>query len=299
MNKEELKAWRQARKSGIGGSDAAAVCGDSKWKTPRDVYFDKTSHEIEVLNSIAVRHGTHCEPLIKQLYEEHTGNLVEPLDMVIKDGFLIANVDGIVPHKKMIVEFKTASIATDWGEEGTDEIPLTYKYQVAHYLHVLDYDVAQIAVLFRGNQFRLYEYKRDLDFEKAMVEKETHFWNEYVKTKHPPPPCSFEELQRHWNFEVNNGEKEASFNALKALADYEDVKAKMQELREKEQEIKIIIMNEMQEKTQLKNDGKTLATWKMQKRKSLDTKLIKENYEDIAKIATTETESRVLRIKGL
>lgn len=33
--------WLEARRAGIGGSDAAAIAGLSKWKTPMSVYLDK------------------------------------------------------------------------------------------------------------------------------------------------------------------------------------------------------------------------------------------------------------------
>lgn len=63
--------WLSARC--IGGSDAAAICGKSKWKTPRDVYnniTDKTPKK-EVKNARMIE-GTKAEPLIRALFElEH------------------------------------------------------------------------------------------------------------------------------------------------------------------------------------------------------------------------------------
>ena len=38
------KEWRRYRTFGIGGSDAAAVCGISPWKTARDLYEEKLNH---------------------------------------------------------------------------------------------------------------------------------------------------------------------------------------------------------------------------------------------------------------
>ena len=35
--------WLKLRKCGIGGSDAAAVCGMNRWRGPLDVYLDKTT----------------------------------------------------------------------------------------------------------------------------------------------------------------------------------------------------------------------------------------------------------------
>ena len=42
MTREE---WLSARRTGIGGSDIAAILGLSPWRTPLDVYRDKVDGE--------------------------------------------------------------------------------------------------------------------------------------------------------------------------------------------------------------------------------------------------------------
>ena len=39
--------WLRYRKTGIGGSDAGAICGLNPYVSPMSVYFDKTSEEIQ------------------------------------------------------------------------------------------------------------------------------------------------------------------------------------------------------------------------------------------------------------
>ena len=39
--------WLALRKKGIGGSDAAAVCGMNRYKGPLDIYLDKTNPNVE------------------------------------------------------------------------------------------------------------------------------------------------------------------------------------------------------------------------------------------------------------
>ncbi|MCP1399259.1 putative phage-related endonuclease [Bacillus cereus] len=39
--------WLEARKSGIGGSDAAAIAGLNKWSSPIRVYYDKISETVK------------------------------------------------------------------------------------------------------------------------------------------------------------------------------------------------------------------------------------------------------------
>ena len=38
--------WLRFRKTGIGGSDMAAIMGLSKWKSPLDIWLEKTTDEV-------------------------------------------------------------------------------------------------------------------------------------------------------------------------------------------------------------------------------------------------------------
>jgi predicted phage-related endonuclease len=56
--------WLQYRRLGIGGSDLAAICGISKWRTPVHVYLEKLGEAPEDQMSEAAEWGTRLEPLI-------------------------------------------------------------------------------------------------------------------------------------------------------------------------------------------------------------------------------------------
>ena len=47
--------WLQARKSGIGGSDAGAICGLNPYTSPLAVYQDKVSETVEEKDNEAMR----------------------------------------------------------------------------------------------------------------------------------------------------------------------------------------------------------------------------------------------------
>lgn len=53
--------WLRLRKSGIGGSDAGAVCGVNPYSSAMKIYKDKVSDDIEELNSEAVRISNDLE----------------------------------------------------------------------------------------------------------------------------------------------------------------------------------------------------------------------------------------------
>ena len=52
-NELSREEWLTLRKKGLGGSDAAAVCGMNRWRGPLDVYLDKTSHSIECTGAVS------------------------------------------------------------------------------------------------------------------------------------------------------------------------------------------------------------------------------------------------------
>ena len=71
MNRIE---WLESRRNGLGGSDIAAICGLSKWSTPRDIWLQKTNKVPVDDNMNDVQYwGTVMEPLIVKRFEEVTG----------------------------------------------------------------------------------------------------------------------------------------------------------------------------------------------------------------------------------
>ncbi len=65
--------WLRLRKSGIGGSDAGAVCGMNPFSSPAKVFQDKTSDEISELDSEAVRQGNDLEDYVARRFMKATG----------------------------------------------------------------------------------------------------------------------------------------------------------------------------------------------------------------------------------
>ena len=71
------EGWHEARKSGLGGSDIAAVLGLSKWASPMDVWYQKRGLVDPLEESNAMRRGRLLEPAIAEWYAEETGLQVE------------------------------------------------------------------------------------------------------------------------------------------------------------------------------------------------------------------------------
>ena len=65
--------WLQRRKTGIGGSDAGAICGLNPYVSPMGVYLDKISTETTDLDNEAMRQGRDLEEYVARRFIEATG----------------------------------------------------------------------------------------------------------------------------------------------------------------------------------------------------------------------------------
>ena len=68
---ENRESWLEGRQElGIGGSDAAAVCGLSPWTSPVELWKIKTGQkkQKDISANAAVERGVRMEPALRELY---------------------------------------------------------------------------------------------------------------------------------------------------------------------------------------------------------------------------------------
>jgi len=257
------KAWLEERKTGIGGSDAGAVCGVSGWKTPLQVWNEKMGLTGPQEDNPAMFWGRALEPVVRQKYSDETGRAVLiPKGMLRHPDypFMLANLDGFTEDGRL-VEIKTAGYSFGWGENGTDDIPINYLLQVQHYMAVTGLKVTDMPVLIGGQDFRIYEIPEDKQIQKLIINRESAFWS-MVEAGTPPDPESYREIKEFYkNSEasriVASGEVEA---ALERLI---EARKTMKDLEEEEEAAKRIIMLNMgASDTLVSPAGVVLATWK-------------------------------------
>lgn len=137
----DKKSWLRYRKRGIGGSDAGAVCGLNPYRTAIQVYYDKTSDEIEEIDNEAMRQGREFEDYVAGRFCEASGKKVRRANAMYydeKNPFMLADADRMVVGENAGLECKTASpyMAEKW-EDG--KIPLSYQIQCHHYMFCVQY----------------------------------------------------------------------------------------------------------------------------------------------------------------
>ena len=135
--------WLDWRKKGIGGSDASVVCGISRYKSPVELWLDKTDQIQSAEAGEAAYWGTLLESVVRTEFSKRTGIEVQCVNQLLQSEdhpFMLANLDGICEHPEYgtcIFEAKTAS-AYKVGE-WDDAIPDEYALQLAHYMAVTEY----------------------------------------------------------------------------------------------------------------------------------------------------------------
>lgn len=181
---QDRKKWEAMRNIGIGGSDASTIAGINRWKSPYQLWLEKT-RQIEpedISDNEYVYWGTALEQLVADRFCELTRKKVRKCGMMqsLTHEFMLANVDRLVVGENAGLECKTANgfKAKEW--EG-DNVPDSYYLQCQHYMAVTGCDKWYIACLIGGNHFVWKEIPRNEEDITALIEAEMAFWEDNVK----------------------------------------------------------------------------------------------------------------------
>lgn len=196
------EAWLGQRKTGLGGSDIAAILGVSG--SPFAVWCSKTmeSREEDPVPERRLFWGKELERSIAEGYSKLIGEPIEFMGEVLMRHPLhpwwIGSPDGRRLRSPVGFEVKNrgGEQRSKFGREGTDDIPDAIACQVLHYMPLLSWpelggkvgaDYFEVVVLFGGNDHKIYTVRRDPEIEAVIAEKGEHFWNTYVVPKVAPP----------------------------------------------------------------------------------------------------------------
>lgn len=183
----EREEWLKWRKKGIGGSDASAVAGMSRWKSPLEVYLEKTDQIPDREAGEPAYWGTVLEDIVAREFSKRTDLSVRRKNAMFRHDtypFMLANVDREIVGCNKGLECKTASA---WkGKEWDDgKVPAEYVLQCQHYMEVMDWESMYLAVLIGGQKFVYREIPRDQEIIDLLVYAEREFWGR-VERKDPP-----------------------------------------------------------------------------------------------------------------
>jgi putative phage-type endonuclease len=263
---------RIERQLGIGGSDMPIILGLSSYKTPYQLYLEKISETLpEDEQSEQQYWGSQLEGIVRDEFAKRNNVTVETPDTISHPDydFLRGNIDGFIPEWNAVLEVKCANqfSAKQWGDEGSDAIPMQYLVQVAFYCMITNADCAYIAVLIGGNDYRQFKYQRNIELEGMLKEKALEFWK---RVENKQPPAATAQIDLRLMFPLHAPEKIKPINEpiAEQLTKLSEIKNKIKALSIDEEIHKFNIMKYMEDAEALTDGEETLVTFKANKRGS-------------------------------
>lgn len=198
---ENREEWLSGRGIGIGGSDAAAIVGQSPWMTPTELWKQKLglSQQKDLSGNAAVERGVRMEPVIREFFKglhPECTVLHFPYDLLFQKErpWLFASLDGEIVRddgKRGILEIKTGT-TQKWKEWENGGVPKNYLIQTFHQLLATQWDfVFVIALLYRQNgDMELLErevWREDHEADLSwLLQNEIKFWRHVENGTMPP-----------------------------------------------------------------------------------------------------------------
>lgn len=284
--------WLAMRRTGIGGSDIAAIMGLSPWRSAVDVYLDKVGESKDVQENEAMFWGTVLEDVVAKHYADTSGNKVQRVGQMMRcpdRAWMIGNIDRaiVTPGSRArfdggkllgadgILECKTAGAfkAADWGnEDDQDAIPTQYAAQCFWYMGISGIGWCDIAVLIGGQRYLSKRIERDDEIIKAMIAQAEEFWFKNVVERIPPEPKTGDDAVKLYPRDFGTAIV-ANAKTLELLARARELKAQIAALElELDGDRKTGINGVMGElkawmgsAAEITLGGQTLATWRAAK----------------------------------
>lgn len=313
------KEQKEQRRKFIGSSDIAALFSDENghsldpFKVAADVWAEKCFEFEEKESTKAQSIGHRYESALIEYAEHELGWFIETKPAKIrficeKYPIFACNLDGFIPGDEIatppilpeIVEAKTTGLADEYGEPGTDDVPLRVILQVQHQMLCTGWNKAHIVVLLGkfGLREEMYVVERNEEIIRAIIERGTQFWNDYVLNKKAPPDAEPGNIQLFKKI-IRTPEKYATVDSL-LIEKWEQTKKERLDKEKEEKGFFAQILAQLGDAEASPINEERELTYFLQKgRDIVDTKRLENEYPDIYKKLARENHYRVARIRKI
>lgn len=348
LPKPYIEVGALPRESYIGGPDAACVMNVSPYRTAVDCFFSKVDPQPEVISDEKrkfFRRRKHQEPIIAAMLEEEYGIVVTRLSIDehpnryqdVEYPFLAAEIDFefrmspsvrlrfterpefcAIPDGTMLAgEIKTVHpfSASEWGEQGSEEVPTHYAAQVMHGLGITRRPAALVVALFGLDTLLCFPVMADAETIALMRAECAKFWTEHVMKRVPPDPVNLDDIRRLYTWK---GSRPCYLTdeVHKALVQLQQCREQIKVYEGDKAHLELIIAKHIANawgKPLIDDDGKIeiesddeailylgdteVGSWKRQRGSYLNQKLLAEEKPEIVSAYTVEHHYRVMRLK--
>lgn len=314
MTKEE---WVEARRGGIGGSDASSVLGFNPYKSSISVYLEKIQNNnlsidlekkdgISLINknqfkeevSYKMELGNKLEEFVAREFTLKTGKKVRNINGILKNDnypFALANIDRAVVGEKAFLECKVTNSFSKklWKKE----VPMHYQIQMTHYMAITGATHCYVAALIGNEDLVIHKIYRDEELISKVMDLEKRFWNECVLGESLPNPDGSDDYSNMLQGIYKDSKKEELilFEKDDLMSRYDEVCELSKDISKEKKTIEQYIQSQMKD-YEVAYLGDRKITWKTQIRNSLDSKKLKKEYPELVDRYMKTTTSRVFRM---
>lgn len=295
--------WVDERKNYIGGSDVAAILGQSGYSTPLQIWMQKKGLLPPLQANPIMDFGHYFEPQLAAHFEQETGFKTRKVNSPFSHpeyDFLRANIDRQILAGKGLVstavlELKTTTSHRMKALDG--ELPAEWYYQIQHYLGITSYNKAMLQVYLRDT-CEFYEpmiIDRNQELIEQMTVELVEWWNTYMidsSEGRRPEPINGEDALILYPDSQPEEVVEITPAGYGLYQELTEIRDKKSNLIKAEEHLKTQLKTKLGHAERLVYGGKTLVSWKSQSTTRLDTTTIKREHPEFYKQYSKTTKTR-------
>lgn len=306
---------RSRRRGRVGSSDVAAILGLDPWKSPYDVYLEKTLDVEDSPDSEAIDIGNRFERPLLEWAADQLGQAWEFEDPAFlevvraDDPIAAANLDArmirfdqgegmeFIRHPGDTgLEAKTTSNPAEWGDDFADEVPDRVACQTTWQCYVASLRLVWVPVLMarRDRLYRgLYRIERDDRLIETIVPRIHGWWQEHVVAGVPPVDSvpSLELLAR-----VRRLPDTVAAVDAEVVGAWEAARELRLAAEKDEERAKAMLLAALGDAEGGDyGDSVKVVTYLEQSRRGVDAKRLRAEYPEVADAVETVSTFRVLR----
>jgi putative phage-type endonuclease len=250
------QAWLSFRTEGVGGSDMSTILGFNTYKTPYELWLEKTGRQEpeDISGRWAIIKGNALEVELRrrfrQLHPEF--QVIDGTDIsLVSDAHPVmhASLDGFIYDEASdswgILEIKTANAnrgRTDWhNDEGELIAPDYYMAQVTHYMAVTGFTWGVFYADIGESEPVEVRFERDEDDIHAVIKAAEDFWG--FVTRDEMPTLTGADVAKAYP-EPSEGIEDMSDSTdlRRLMADYQQTTADLSALKQRKEELQDCIL---------------------------------------------------------
>jgi len=299
------------RRSYLGGTDIAVICGFSPYKTPHELWQEKTSTAPpEDFDNDYMAIGRELEDGAARLHANRSGlELVAALQEPLRhpafpflacnyDRLYYEDVDGQRVLKLMEVKSTVRSVFKSWN----GGVPDVYWCQIQHYLGILKIlkgITSGVFVIFVLDERKIHtmDVELDEDYVEQMWEYARWWWQRHVIEGYEPELTASEYDDRK---EIPGSSVLADDQAMTDYYDLLKLSTQLKPMLNRKEELEARLKTYIKTSERMINpgDSSVMATYARQTRVTIDSKALKAEHPDVFRRYSKSSNTRILRVKS-